>query len=59
MGTPEISAELLKALLEAGHKLEFVVSNPDRPKGRSGTPLPSAVSEVALENQLNLLRPEK
>ena len=59
MGTPAISAELLKALIEAGHEIAFVVSNPDRPKGRSGNPVPSAVSEVALREALPLFRPEK
>lgn len=59
MGTPEISAELLKALLSAGHEILYVLSNPDRPRGRSGTPQPSAVSQVALEAGLKLHRPEK
>ncbi|MCB1138781.1 MAG: methionyl-tRNA formyltransferase [Leptospiraceae bacterium] len=59
MGTPEISAELLKALLSAGHEVLYVISNPDRPKGRSGTPQPSAVSQVAMDAGLRLYRPEK
>ena len=59
MGTPEISAELLKALIQAGYEIKYVISNPDRPKGRSGTPQPSPVSQAALEAGLPLLRPEK
>jgi len=59
MGTPEISGELLKALIQDGYEIQYVVSNPDRPRGRSGTPQPSAVSTVALENDLTLFRPEK
>lgn len=59
MGTPEISAELLKALLDAGYEIDYVVSNPDRPRGRSGTPQPSAVSAVAQQQGLHLYRPEK
>lgn len=59
MGTPEISAELLKGLLQNGYEISYVVSNPDRPRGRSGQPVPSSVSQVALGNDLKLWRPEK
>ncbi len=38
-GTPEHSAKLLKALIDSDlAEVLFVVTNPDRPKGRSKTP---------------------
>ncbi|EQA37446.1 methionyl-tRNA formyltransferase [Leptospira inadai serovar Lyme str. 10] len=47
-GTPEHSAKLLSSLLEEQDiEILFVVTNPDRPKGRSKTPSPSPVKEVA------------
>ena len=58
-GSPPISATLLDALLEApDHEVAFVVSNPDRPRGRSGRPVPTACSALALERGLPLFRYE-
>jgi len=57
LGSPEISAELLSALSEH-HQIAFVISNPDRPRKRSGTPEPTAVSELALQRGWTLHRPE-
>ena len=34
MGTPEYSVPTLNALVEAGHTIECVVAQPDKPKGR-------------------------
>ena len=34
MGTPDFAAESLKKVYEAGHEIEAVVTNPDKPKGR-------------------------
>ena len=36
MGTPDYAAAALEALIEAGHEVTAVVTQPDRPKGRSG-----------------------
>ena len=56
-GSPEISAELLKAILETGeHEVSFVVSNPDKAQGRSGKLLPTHVSQVALDHNIPLFR---
>ncbi len=41
-GSPEISASLLRALT-ASSKVVFVVTNPDRAKGRSGSAVPTPV----------------
>ena len=34
MGTPDFSVGTLEALVEAGHEVCLVVSQPDKPKGR-------------------------
>jgi len=36
MGTPDFAAGILKSLISAGHEITAVVTQPDRPKGRSG-----------------------
>ncbi len=58
-GTPEFSTYALKALL-ADDRFEVcaVVTQPDRPAGRSKKLLPSPVKKVALEHGLCVLQPE-
>ena len=34
MGTPDFSVGTLKAIVEAGHEVAAVVTQPDKPKGR-------------------------
>ena len=34
MGTPDFSVGTLEALIEAGHEVVLVVTQPDKPKGR-------------------------
>ena len=36
MGTPDFSVGTLEALIEAGHEVVLVVTQPDKPKGRGG-----------------------
>jgi methionyl-tRNA formyltransferase len=51
-GTPDYAVPSLKALLRQsrhGHEVVAVVSQPDRPKGRSQTPTPPPVVAAALE----------
>jgi methionyl-tRNA formyltransferase len=59
MGTPETSAQTLKALLEAKHEILCVVTQPDRPKGRGQKISFSPVKELALKYALPLEQPEK
>ena len=47
MGTPDFAAVILKMLDEAGYEIAGCVCNPDRPKGRHGTPTPCPVRETA------------
>lgn len=57
-GTPAFAAEILEYLLAQGVEVCAVITKPDKPKGRSGTPLPTPVKEVALRHQLPVYQPE-
>jgi methionyl-tRNA formyltransferase len=48
-GTPEPAAVALDALVASRHEVAAAVTQPDRPRGRSGTPQPSPVKVRALE----------
>ena len=56
-GSPPAAATVLRALVGAGHEVAVVISQPDRPKGRGGKTVPTAVSVVADELGLPLWRP--
>ena len=58
-GTPQFAAEILRYLLTHHISIAAVVTQPDRPKGRSGTPSPSEVKQVAVHSNLAVLQPEK
>jgi methionyl-tRNA formyltransferase len=56
-GTPVFAAMALQALLDAGHDVALVVTQPDRPAGRGLRPLASPVKAVARERGLQLVQP--
>lgn len=58
-GTPNFAAETLRYLLESGIEISAVITQPDRPKGRSLQMTPSPVKVLALEKNLPVLQPEK
>ena len=59
-GTPDFAVPPLRALLGEGHDVVGVVTQPDRPRGRSRSQLdPSPVKRVALEEGLPVLQPER
>jgi methionyl-tRNA formyltransferase len=59
-GTPEFAVPSLRALLEEGYDVAAVVSQPDRPQGRSRSHLvPPPVKRVALEDGLPVFQPER
>ncbi len=59
-GTPEFATPPLRALIGEGHEVVAVVTQPDRPRGRSRSQLdPSPVKLVALEEGLLVLQPER
>jgi methionyl-tRNA formyltransferase len=57
-GTPEFAARILQALLDAGHRPELVLTQPDRPAGRGLAPQASAVKKLALAHGLAIAQPE-
>src|SRR5260221_5462846 len=57
-GTPEVARIALEELLASHHDVVAVVTQPDRPKGRSGTPRPSPVKERALDAGVPVLQPQ-
>ncbi|MCI8992576.1 MAG: methionyl-tRNA formyltransferase [Eubacterium sp.] len=59
MGTPDFSVGTLKALIEAGHEVTLVVTQPDKPKGRGNVMQCSPVKEAALEYGLPVYQPKK
>ncbi len=60
LGTPAIAVPSLAALDDADDvEIVAVVTNPDRPRGRSGTPVPPPVKEAAIERGLRVLQPER
>ena len=59
MGTPDIARKSLKSLVESGHEILAVVTNPDKPKGRGNKLSFSEVKEYALEKDLKIYQPLK
>ena len=57
-GTPEFSVPPLRALLDAGHRVLGVYTQPDRPAGRGRKLLPSPVKQLALERGLPVFQPK-
>lgn len=59
MGTPDFSVPALRALVDAGHDIAVVYSQPPRPAGRGKKDRPSPVHAAALELGLGVRTPEK
>ena len=59
MGTPDFSLPCLKALVDRGHEVIAVVTQPDRPKGRGRKVVSSPVKRAAEKYGLRVLQPEK
>ena len=57
MGTPGFAAETLKALLDAGHDVACVYSQPPRPAGRGMAERPSPVHALAAERGIEVRTP--
>ncbi|MFZ1434763.1 MAG: formyltransferase family protein, partial [Candidatus Microthrix parvicella] len=49
LGSPPEAVAPLRALVEAGHRVDLVVSAPDRRRRRRGEPTPTPVKAAALE----------
>ena len=59
MGTPDFAEKSLKKVYEAGHKIEAVVTNMDKPKGRGMKMIASPVKQFAIEKGLKIYQPQK
>lgn len=57
-GTPQFAVPTLRAVLSAGHTVELVLSQPDRPSGRGLTLTPTPVKLAAAEYGLPVMQPE-
>lgn len=59
-GTPEFATPPLRALVGEGYDVVGVVTQPDKPQGRSrSTLVPSPVKVIALEEGIPVLQPER
>ncbi|HTW94880.1 MAG TPA: methionyl-tRNA formyltransferase [Tepidisphaeraceae bacterium] len=57
-GSGEFGLPTLRRLTEGDEEIVQVISQPDRPSGRGRKLTPTAISQVAMEKKLNLLRTE-
>lgn len=57
-GTPDFAAPALAALIEAGHKIVLVLTQPDRPSGRGMKLKASPVKELAMQHGIEVFQPE-
>lgn len=58
MGTPDFACAPLRALADAGHEIQAVFCQPDRPKGRGMKMLAPPVKTLALEYGVLVYQPE-
>lgn len=57
-GTPEFAAVALAALIEAGHDIPLVLTQPDRPAGRGMKLQASPVKQLALQHGIPVAQPQ-
>src|SRR5256885_7976838 len=58
-GTPRFAVPTLEKIIEAGHSMPLVVTQPDRPRGRGMELAISPVKETALRLGLPITQPDK
>ena len=59
MGTPDFAVPPLAALVENGYEVTAVITQPDKPKGRGKTLMPTPVKEEALKHEIPVYQPAK
>jgi methionyl-tRNA formyltransferase len=59
MGSPEFALPTLRGLIESGHRVVSVVTQPDRPAGRGRGLRPPPAKELARAHGLPVLQPER
>jgi methionyl-tRNA formyltransferase len=58
-GTPRFATPTLESLVDAGHHVSLVVTQPDKPRGRGMELTASPVKQCALDRNLPVIQPEK
>ena len=58
MGTPDFAVPCLERLIEAGHEIAAVFSQPDKPRGRKMILTPPEVKACALKHGLTVYQPK-
>ncbi|MDP4120130.1 MAG: methionyl-tRNA formyltransferase [Bacillota bacterium] len=58
MGTPDFAVNSLESLIEAGHNVQAVFTQPDKPKGRGYTLTPPPVKVCAQEHNIEVYQPK-
>lgn len=58
-GTPEYAVPALESIINSSHEVVAVVSQPDKPVGRSNKLVPTPVKAKALENGIKVFQYEK
>ena len=56
-GTPDFARSALEAVIQAGHEVVVVLTQPDRPSGRGMKLTPSPVKQAALQHGIPVLQP--
>ena len=56
-GTPKTSSIILKNLIDLGHDVIGVITQPDKKRGRRAIESPSPVSEIARSNDIKQYKP--
>ncbi len=59
MGTPDFAVVALESLIKSKHEIVAVVTQPDKPKGRGKKVQYTPVKEVALNNNIDVLQPNR
>ncbi len=59
MGTPDFAVPTLETLIKSEHRVIGVVTQPDKPKGRSGKLVASPVKEAAVKEGISVFQPER
>lgn len=59
MGTPDFAVGALEALVEAGHEVVAVVTQPDKPKGRGKEMQMTPVKACAVKHNIDVFQPVK
>lgn len=59
MGTPDFAVPSLNKLIEMGHEVALVVTQPDRPRSRGMKLTSCPVKECALNNNIEVVSPER